>query len=138
MRIVQFPYAGGVVVYPEEGVSAFGKTATGGGFCFGEYFGVQTDPTLADYLGVWPVPNPPTYETVMDAYTFKLQLTDDEFDLWWDSVDVVLKHASTRLTARNDVVDVESQKFSDVMVAAVAAGVLTQQRADELSLGLEQ
>lgn len=139
MRVVQFDNTPNwpIVVYPEEGVTAFGKTVSEGAFVVGEYNGVQTHPTLEDYVGVWPPPKDKNYQTVMDAETFKLMLTDDEFDLWWDSVDSDVKHAATRLTARNDVVDTESQKFADVMAAAVNDNVLTQQRADELSLGLE-
>jgi hypothetical protein len=37
---------------------------------------------------------------------------------------------------RNGEVNTESDIFKEVMAAAVTAGVLTQERADELSLGI--
>ena len=60
MRIVQFDNTPNwpLVVYPEEGVSAFGKTLRVGNDVVGEYNGTQTDPALPDYPGTWPIPEP--------------------------------------------------------------------------------
>ena len=78
----------------------------------------------------------PTHRTVMNAEEFKLLLTGEEFDDFRLSSSNIVKNTYRRLVDRNDEVDTESQIFATVMSAAVSAGDLSQERADELSLGI--
>jgi len=77
-----------------------------------------------------------THITVMDAETFKLMLTGEEFDKFRDSSSRIVANTYRRLVDRNDIVDTESDIFNTVMNAAVSAGDLTQTRANELALGV--
>ena len=76
------------------------------------------------------------YIKVTDAETFKKILTRSEFLGFARSANPVLSDTADLFKLRNGEVDVESEIFSAVMAAAVSDGVLTQERADELSLGI--
>ena len=78
----------------------------------------------------------PTHRTVMDADSFKLLLTADEFDKMRGSRDPIVSNAYHRLINRNAEVDTESNAFDSVMSAAVDSGDLTQERTNELALGV--
>lgn len=134
MRIVQFPHTGGVVVYPEEGINAFGQTTAIPGFIVGEYFGEQTDPTLPDYPGEWPIPLPPATTTRTDAYRVydpNIGLTGDEQAAIRDSIDpeVIAGDASLRMRPIIDLTDPEVMAILDLFVTK---NVLPSNRRDEL------
>ena len=133
-RLVELATVNGVTQFPDD-ESLFFNSFRDGAQLVATYTGAIPHPTIPDYVGSL-VYDPITYETIMDGATFKLQLTEDEFNLFWASVDQELADAVVRLSNRNGVVDVESQSFAAVMVAAVNDAVLTQQRADELSKGI--
>jgi len=78
----------------------------------------------------------PTHITVMDAAMFKLQLSGPEFDKMRLSSSEIVVNAYYRLANRNFEVDTQSAVFDAVASAAVLAGDWTQDRADELSLGI--
>ena len=57
MRIIIFSNPDRIVSYPQEGVSAFGKTRRVGSDIIGEYFGAATEGALPTYSGEWPIKN---------------------------------------------------------------------------------
>ena len=75
------------------------------------------------------------YETVMDSQTFMLLLTRAEMKALQESTNEIIQDTYHLFEIRNGEVNTESDIFKEVMAAAVTAGVLTQERADELSLG---
>ena len=77
----------------------------------------------------------PTHRRVMNAQAFMLLLTGTEFDAFMTSTDPLLVTIAKRFEMRNGEVNTESDIFKEVMDAAVSAGILTQERADELKLG---
>jgi hypothetical protein len=52
-----------------------------------------------------------------------------------ESTNEIIQDTYHLFEIRNGEVNTESDIFKEVMAAAVTAGVLTQERADELSLG---
>jgi hypothetical protein len=135
MRIVHFT-SDRVTVYPFEGASSFGKTYRIGNEVVGEYTGNATSEQLPDYKGKWPIPPAREFQTVMDAQRFLQQLTREELIRLYKSTDPLVQDTVILFQMRNGEVNVESQIFADVVVAAVADGLLTQGRADELSKGI--
>ena len=83
-----------------------------------------------------PEPEPEQqYQTVMDSQTFMLLLTRAEMKALQESTNEIIQDTYHLFEIRNGEVNTESDIFKEVMAAAVTAGVLTQERADELSLG---
>ncbi len=76
------------------------------------------------------------YETVMDSQTFLLLLSPEELELLRLSETPLLVATEYLFRIRNGEVNTESDIFKEVMDAAVSTGILTQERADELSLGI--
>lgn len=135
MRIVFFSNPDRIVVYPFEGVSAFRTTRKIGNDIVGEYYGIATEAELPNYTGTWPIPVVVSYETVMDAATFKNELTDNEWNAILTSANVVLVKVSRLFTTRNGKVNTESAKFNTFVSACVTEAIMNQARADELKLG---
>jgi len=77
-----------------------------------------------------------THRTVMRSEEFKLLLTRKEFNAFRTSTDPLIVDTVYLLINRNGVVDTESQIFADVMEAAVLDRILSQDRSNELSLGI--
>ena len=101
-----------------------------------EYHGVASEadlPTWDSNIGV--PPEPVEYETTMQSSEFVNQFTGPEADLFNESTDPVMVKIRNRFILRDRIVDVEDAETIGFMAAAVTAGVLTQDRADELSLG---
>ncbi len=80
-------------------------------------------------------PPAPTHTTTMQSSEFVNQFTGPEADLFNESTDPVMVKIRNRFILRDRIVDVEDAETIGFMAAAVTAGVLTQERADELSLG---
>lgn len=76
MRLVRFPYSGGVVSYPAEGASAFKNTTSVDGYVVGEYYG--TDDTLEAYTGEWPVGKAEAAKALAREWRDEELLTTDE------------------------------------------------------------
>jgi hypothetical protein len=137
-RIVQFAYTGGIVVYPEEGVSAFGYTLRDGAFLVGEYNGAQTDPTLADFAGSWPIPKDDPIQTVVQAWQLfdpNVGFTSAEFAAISGSA-VALVIAALHALEQADEVDLTSPQFLALLQIFVDNALLTTNRRDEISAGL--
>jgi len=101
-----------------------------------EYYGTATVgelPTWDSNIGV--PPEPVAYETTMQSSEFVNQFTGPEADLFNESTDPVMVKIRNRFILRDRIVDVEDAETIGFMAAAVTAGVLTQERAAELSLG---
>ena len=75
------------------------------------------------------------YQKVMDSKTFMLLLTRAEMKALQESTNEIIQDTYHLFEMRNGEVNTESDIFQEVMDAAVSAGILTQERADELSLG---
>lgn len=138
MRIVQFAYAGGVVVYPEEGESAFGETVIDGAFVVGEYNGAQTDPTLPDYAGTWPIPLDVEATAVIETsrlFDPLIGFTGAEQDAMRTSADLDVQAALHSIEMRPSVntADAEIQALFQLFVDD---GSLTSNRRDEIQAGV--
>ena len=76
------------------------------------------------------------YKTVMDSQTFLLLLSPEELELLRLSETPLLVATEYLFRIRNGEVNTDSDIFKEVMDVAVDTGILTQERADELSLGV--
>jgi hypothetical protein len=82
-----------------------------------------------------PPPEAQEYKTVMDSQTFMLLLTRAEMKALQESTNEIIQDTYHLFEIRNGEVNTESDIFKEVMDAAVSTGIVTQERADELSLG---
>jgi hypothetical protein len=98
----------------------------------GKGWAANEDGTFTEPPFVEPVQE---YETKMQSSEFVNQFTGPEADLFNESTDPVMVKIRNRFILRDRIVDVEDAETIGFMAAAVTAGVLTQERADELSLG---
>lgn len=55
MRIVSFVSTDAVILYPFEGIGAFGRTVLYEGQIVGEYFGEASEEDLPTWEGTWPL-----------------------------------------------------------------------------------
>jgi len=91
---------------------------------------------LYDGTNFSSAPPPETrYMTKINAQEFMLLLTREEMKVLKNATDPLVQDTYDLFVTRNGEVNTESDIFKEVMAAAVTAGVLTQERADELSLG---
>ena len=138
MRLVQFPFVGSPIVYPEEGIGAFGITEVGGGFVFGEYNGAQTHPTLADYVGVWPVPPDPVTSAIIDTprlFDPLVGFTGAEQDAIRTSADLDVQAALHSIEMRPQV-DTDDEEVQALFQLFVDDGDITSNRRDALVAGV--
>lgn len=137
MRIVQFPYTTGVVVYPEEGIEAFGQTTVIPGFIVGEYFGEQTDPTLPDYPGEWPIPLPPAYLEEFTPAQLLESFTSSEIMLAGLSADPVVEAQMGLLSLRRDkTIRSDDVAYTSTIDLLVSEGILTADVGEEYKRGV--
>lgn len=138
MRIVQFPYTGSPIVYPEEGISAFGRTAIVGAEVVGEYNGVQTHPTLEDYVGIWPIPPTGIATAVIETprlFDPLIGLTGAEQDAIRTSADLDVQAALHSIEMRPQV-DTADEEIQALFQLFVDDGDITSNRRDELQAGV--
>ena len=80
----------------------------------------------------------PNYEKVFRADTFKADvLTEDEFIAFLDSTNQAIKRVVRLFLNRNGVLNVNDQRYIDLIGVAFSEGIIaSQERHDELLLGL--
>ena len=143
MRIVIFDNAGNwpMAVYPEEGIDAFGLTYRDGDDIFGQYFGAQTDPTLPDYGGAWPVPQPAPLPVVLKSiaawqlFDPNVGFTAAEYAAISGSGNVDVIAALHSLEIAN-MVNLPSPEVAALFQIFVDNAVLTSNRRDDLEAGV--
>lgn len=144
MRIVIFDNTANwpMAVYPEEGIDAFGVTEQSGNDIVGEYFGAQTDPTLPDFLGVWPFPIPPPEEevfTVVQVWQLfdpNVGFTAAEYAAISGSGNADVIAALHALELATDI-DLASDEVAALFQIFVDNTVLTGGRRDALQAGVQ-
>ena len=133
MRIVIFSNPGRIVNYPQEGVSAFGKTRRIGTDIVGEYKGNASEGDLPNYGGQWPINPAPTGSNV-SKIEFLDRMTNEEQEALITSnnpkANVVLK----RLELAGEINTADPRVIAAVTLLETPAGgsILTAGRAAEI------
>ena len=140
MRIVQFDNPASIIVYPEEGVTAFGATVKKGTKIIGEYNGAQIHPLLENYdntEGAWPFVPDPIFITEyrMDEFRDDV-ITNGEWEVLGDSVNADIVSFLKQIDHRNGLLNVVDAMFVDMVDAGVTTTIFSVPRGDELKAGI--
>lgn len=147
MRIVQFNAveANGRIVYPAEGINAFGRTVLIDGKIVGEYLGNADAATLPNYTGAWP-PVEVRYEIALKPGDVLQLLGATAYAALYaaayprDASPVDPQALFFLESAKNPYSDdglllVDRPPVTDAMAYFVAVGYITQADADRVTQG---